>query len=95
MNIKDASLYFANAQFFKKRVLKILMEKNISALVIDFSSINDVDTSAYGEILRVTEMIETNNKNVQATIDEAGFKTAEEYKSVALEEIVFGEEDEY
>lgn len=62
----DASLYFANTAFFKDQVLAFLAasERPIETVLIDGSSINDLDCSAEAALRDVVHLLREENKDL-------------------------------
>ena len=61
----DAQLYFANTAFFKNTLEELLVHhKDMKVLILDFKSINEMDSSAIRALEEVVELYKANGKTI-------------------------------
>ena len=89
----DAPLHFANAEFFKEQVYKLLeRHSETQTLILDFNGVNEIDTTGLDELFEVIEhlqdqQIEVRMAEVKSPVrklmaDAQGGKTVDFYMTI-------------
>ena len=60
----DASFCFCNAVYLRNQIARMTRENGIRAVIIDFTSVNDLDSTAYGVLERVAEQLKEKNMHL-------------------------------
>lgn len=62
----DAPIHFANAEYFKEQVYKLLEhQKEVETLILDFNGVNEIDTTGLDELYEIIDHLEDQSINVR------------------------------